>query len=56
MYDLCIPEAPSAVEITGKAEELEIGKLTKVGFLMMYIAYTYIILSSKLSREIHHWI
>lgn len=43
---------PAGLEISDKAAELEIGKLTKVWFLIINIAYTYIILSSKASREI----
>lgn len=46
---------PADLRISDKAEELEIGKLTKVGFLMLNIASTYIILGSKTSREIPHW-
>lgn len=42
---------PTGLEISDRVEELEIGKLTKVGCLMINIAYIYIILSSKSSWE-----
>lgn len=42
---------PTDLQISDKAEDLEIGKLTKVGFfIMLKIASTYIILDSKTSR------
>lgn len=46
----CVSEMPASLEISDKADELEIGRLTEVGFLMINIAYTY----SKPSREIPH--
>ncbi len=49
---LCITESPGDLEISDKAEELEIGKLTKVGFSMINITFTYIIFGSKPWREI----
>jgi len=43
---------PAGLEISDKAEELEIGKLTKVKFLMLNVAHANIVLSGNSSREI----
>lgn len=46
-FFLCIAESPAGLEMLDKAEELEIGKLTKVEFLMLNVAHNYVLIKGN---------